>query len=42
MGVRKTIRYIQIKIKMTKPSQEFSASYTYPNQDFKDMDIREL
>ena len=39
MGVSNTSDHIQIRIKMTNPSQEPSASFKAPNQDFKDMDV---
>ena len=39
MGISNTIDHIQIKIKMTNPSQEPQASSKASNQDFKDMDV---
>ena len=39
MSVSKTIDYIQIKIKMSKSSQEPPESYKASNQDLKDMDV---
>ena len=39
IGLSKTSNYIQIKIKMTDPSQEPPASSKAPNEDFKDMDV---
>ena len=38
-GISKTSDYIQIKIKMLKPSQEPLASSKVPNEDLKDMDV---
>ena len=39
MGVSKTSDHIQIKIKMSNPSEEPSASSKVPNQDLNDMDV---
>ena len=39
MGISKTSDYIQIKIKMTNPSQEPPASSKAPNEVLKDMDV---
>ena len=39
IGVPKTNDHIQIKIKMTNPSQEPPASSKAPNEDLKDMDV---
>ena len=39
MGVSKTNDHIQIKIKMTDPSEDPPVSLKSPNQDFKEMDI---
>ena len=39
MVVSKTSDYIQIKIKMPKPSQEPPASSKTPNQELEDMDV---
>merc|ERR1712082_34605 len=39
MGVPKTSDHVQIKIRMTNPSQEPPASSKAPNQDLKDMDV---
>ena len=39
MGVSKTFDHIQIKIKISNPSQESPASSNAQNQDIKDMDM---
>ena len=39
MGLSKTTDRIQIKIKMSNPSQEPPASSKAPNEDLKDMDV---
>ena len=39
MVVSKTSDHIQIKIKMTNPSQDPPVSSKAPNQDLKDMDV---
>ena len=39
MGISKTSDHINIKIKITNPSQEPPASSKSPNQDLKDMDV---
>ena len=39
MEVSKTSDHIQIKIKMSNPSQELPASSKVPNWDLKDMDV---
>ena len=38
MGISETCNYIQIKIKMSNPSEEPPASSKFSNEDFKDMD----
>ena len=42
MGVSNTTDPIQIKIKMPNPSQEPPGSYEAPNQDLKEIDIRDF
>ena len=39
LGISKTSDHIQIKIKITNPSQEHPAPTKAPNKDIKDMDI---
>ena len=39
MGVLKTSDHIQIKIKMSNPSQKHPASSKAPNEDLKDRDV---
>ena len=39
IGLSKTSDHIQIKIKMSNPSQEPSASSKAPNEDLRDMDV---
>ena len=39
MDISKSSDYIQIKIKLPNPSQEYPASSKAPLQDFKDMDV---
>ena len=39
MAVSKTSDHIQIKIKMSNPSQEPPASSKAPNQDLMDIDV---
>ena len=39
MGVSKTSDHIQIKVKISNPSQELPAPIKAPNQDLKDIDV---
>ena len=39
MGIAMTSDHIQIKIKMSNPSQEPPAPYKAQNQDLKDIDV---
>ena len=39
MGISKTSDHIQIKIKMSNPSQEPAVSSKAPNEDLKDMNV---